>query len=153
MGNEPRVYAESILKTCQLSVESPLVCMAGVTGSDLKKRIEQLEKGGAKKDLPGGTATAVKEGTEWVGAFKRVGTPPGAKKPDVFSTDARIVITDLSGVLLDLAQRSFRVREAEYLTLDVRDPFPFPNDSFDLIVANMVFNEIPNAALRCALGE
>jgi bla regulator protein blaR1 len=44
MGNEPRVYAESILKTCQLSVESPLVCMAGVTGSNLKRRIEQILK-------------------------------------------------------------------------------------------------------------
>jgi uncharacterized protein (TIGR03435 family) len=44
MGNEPRVYAESILKTCQLSIESPLVCVAGVTGSDLKRRIEQILK-------------------------------------------------------------------------------------------------------------
>src|SRR2546426_6337561 len=46
---------------------------------------------------------------------------------------ARIVITDLSRVLLDLARRSFRVRDAEYLTLDVRDAFPFPDESFDLI--------------------
>jgi bla regulator protein BlaR1 len=44
LGSEPRVYAESILKTCQLCVESPLVCMAGVTGSDLEKRIEQILK-------------------------------------------------------------------------------------------------------------
>jgi bla regulator protein BlaR1 len=44
MGNEPRVYAESILKTCRLSVESPPVCVAGVTGSDLKRRIEQILK-------------------------------------------------------------------------------------------------------------
>src|SRR5262249_39465665 len=66
---------------------------------------------------------------------------------------ARIVITDLSRALLEMAQRSFRVREAEYLTLDVRDPFPFPEGSFDLIVANMVFNEIPTAGLRTALGE
>ena len=41
-GSEPHVYAESILKTCQYFVESPLVCVAGVTGSDLKKRIEQI---------------------------------------------------------------------------------------------------------------
>jgi bla regulator protein BlaR1 len=44
MGSEPQVYAESILMTCQLSVESPLVCVAGVTGSDLKRRIEQILK-------------------------------------------------------------------------------------------------------------
>ena len=42
LGSEPEVYAESILKTCQFFIESPLVCVAGVTGSDLKKRIEQI---------------------------------------------------------------------------------------------------------------
>jgi uncharacterized protein (TIGR03435 family) len=42
LGSEPEVYAESILKTCQFFVESPLACVAGVTGSDLKKRIEQI---------------------------------------------------------------------------------------------------------------
>jgi bla regulator protein blaR1 len=46
-GTEPEVYAESILKTCQFYVESPLVCVAGVTGSDLKKRVEQIMKSDA----------------------------------------------------------------------------------------------------------
>jgi uncharacterized protein (TIGR03435 family) len=41
-GSEPHVYAEAILRTCQFFVESPLPCVAGVTGSDLKKRIEQI---------------------------------------------------------------------------------------------------------------
>jgi len=41
-GNEPHVYAESILRTCQFSIESPLACVAGVTGSDLKRRIEHI---------------------------------------------------------------------------------------------------------------
>jgi uncharacterized protein (TIGR03435 family) len=43
-GSRPDVYAESILKTCQYFVETPLTCVAGVTGSDLKKRIEQIMK-------------------------------------------------------------------------------------------------------------
>jgi beta-lactamase regulating signal transducer with metallopeptidase domain len=42
LGSDPRKYAETILRTCQLSIESPHVWMAGVTGSDLKKRIEQI---------------------------------------------------------------------------------------------------------------
>lgn len=42
LGSEPGVYAESILKTCQFYLESPLVCVAGVTGSDLKRRIEDI---------------------------------------------------------------------------------------------------------------
>ena len=47
LGTEPDVYAESILKTCQFYVESPLVCVAGVTGSDLKKRVEQIMRNDA----------------------------------------------------------------------------------------------------------
>ena len=41
-GSEREAYAESILKTCQFFVESPLACVSGVTGSDLKKRIEEI---------------------------------------------------------------------------------------------------------------
>lgn len=42
LGNHPSVYAESILKTCRFYLESPLPCLSGVTGSDLKKRITQI---------------------------------------------------------------------------------------------------------------
>ncbi len=42
LGNEPQVYAEAILNVCKLYVESPLACVPGVTGSDLKKRIEAI---------------------------------------------------------------------------------------------------------------
>jgi len=41
-GHEPEVYAEGILKVCRLYLESPLPCVAGVTGSDLKKRVERI---------------------------------------------------------------------------------------------------------------
>jgi bla regulator protein blaR1 len=42
LGSDPHVYAEGILRTCQFYVESPLSCVSGVTGSDLKKRIEYI---------------------------------------------------------------------------------------------------------------
>jgi hypothetical protein len=42
LGGQPEVYAESILKTCQFYLESPLVCMSGISGSDLKKRIVRI---------------------------------------------------------------------------------------------------------------
>ena len=42
LGNPPQVYAESILKTCEFSVGSPLACISGVTGADLKKRIVDI---------------------------------------------------------------------------------------------------------------
>jgi uncharacterized protein (TIGR03435 family) len=42
MGSDRQVYAQGILKVCEFYLESPLVCVAGVTGSSLKKRIEQI---------------------------------------------------------------------------------------------------------------
>jgi bla regulator protein blaR1 len=41
-GGERRVYAESILKVCEFCVGSPLACVSGVTGADLKKRIVHI---------------------------------------------------------------------------------------------------------------
>jgi len=42
LGNRPQVYAESILKTCEFCVGSPLACISGVTGADLKERIVRI---------------------------------------------------------------------------------------------------------------
>jgi hypothetical protein len=44
LGNEPQIYAEGILNVCKFYKESPLVCVSGVTGSNLKKRIEDIMK-------------------------------------------------------------------------------------------------------------
>jgi bla regulator protein blaR1 len=41
-GSAPQAYAEGILKVCEFYLESPLACSAGVTGSNLKKRIEEI---------------------------------------------------------------------------------------------------------------
>ena len=41
-GSAPQAYAEAILKVCEFYLESPLSCVAGVTGSNLKKRIEEI---------------------------------------------------------------------------------------------------------------
>jgi bla regulator protein BlaR1 len=42
LGAEPREYAEGIVNVCKLYVESPLACVSGVTGSNLRKRIEGI---------------------------------------------------------------------------------------------------------------
>jgi bla regulator protein blaR1 len=44
-GSDRQVYAESILKICEFCVGSPLTCVSGVTGADLKKRIERIMSG------------------------------------------------------------------------------------------------------------
>jgi len=51
LGSEPRVYAEGILNVCKLYVEAPLVCISGITGADLKKRIHQIVSAGAVRQL------------------------------------------------------------------------------------------------------
>jgi bla regulator protein blaR1 len=42
LGCEPRIYAEAILKVCKLCIESPLVCVSGMTGGGLKRRVEAI---------------------------------------------------------------------------------------------------------------
>jgi uncharacterized protein (TIGR03435 family) len=42
LGSEPQIYAQGILNVCKMYLESPLMCVSGVTGSDLKKRIEAI---------------------------------------------------------------------------------------------------------------
>lgn len=42
LGCRPNDYAESILMICKLYLSSPLACVSGVTGSDLKRRIESI---------------------------------------------------------------------------------------------------------------
>jgi bla regulator protein blaR1 len=42
LGSSRQVYAESILKICEFCVGSPLPCVSGVTGADLKRRIVRI---------------------------------------------------------------------------------------------------------------
>lgn len=61
LGNRREVYAESILKACRFCVESPLPCVSGVAGSDLKKRIVRIMSGhlGIQLGLAGKLALAM----------------------------------------------------------------------------------------------
>ena len=42
LGNEPARYADAILKACRFCIESPLACVSGVSGSDLKRRMVRI---------------------------------------------------------------------------------------------------------------
>ena len=39
---EPRTYVDAIVRVCRRYVEAPIACVAGVSGSDLQKRIEAI---------------------------------------------------------------------------------------------------------------
>lgn len=45
-GNDPGTYAESILKVCKFCLHSPLPCVAGISGADLKERVEAIMNAG-----------------------------------------------------------------------------------------------------------
>jgi SAM-dependent methyltransferase len=66
---------------------------------------------------------------------------------------APLVITDQSSPLLELARRHFLIPGAEYLLLEARRRFPFEAKMFDMVLATMVFNEVPTPGLRQALSE
>ncbi len=42
LGSERQIYAEGILKVCEFCLASPLACMSGVAGGDLKKRMVHI---------------------------------------------------------------------------------------------------------------
>ncbi|MEM1179021.1 MAG: class I SAM-dependent methyltransferase [Acidobacteriota bacterium] len=65
----------------------------------------------------------------------------------------RLVISDVSTAMLELAQRHFRVGDAEYERVDLRKSLPFEYSAFDALVASMVLNELRNTHLDRALAE
>ena len=52
-GAAADAYAEGILNVCKRYVESPVACVAGVTGSDLKSRVSAIVAGRVGRDLSG----------------------------------------------------------------------------------------------------
>jgi uncharacterized protein (TIGR03435 family) len=42
LTSDPQEYAEGILSVCKFYLESPLLCMSGVTGSNLRRRVETI---------------------------------------------------------------------------------------------------------------
>jgi bla regulator protein BlaR1 len=51
LGSEPHDYAEGILAVYKSYLESPLYCVSGVTGSNLKTRIQAILTGRSARDL------------------------------------------------------------------------------------------------------
>ena len=52
LGSQPRVYAEAILNVCRRCVESPLVCVSGITGFHLETRVKRILTGRIPGKVP-----------------------------------------------------------------------------------------------------
>ena len=50
-GSDPQAYAEGIVSVCEFYLKSPLVCVAGVTGADLKRRVESIMRNRAADSM------------------------------------------------------------------------------------------------------
>jgi uncharacterized protein (TIGR03435 family) len=59
MGCEPADYVEGILKVCRFYTESPLPCISGVTGADVKKRLRAILAGSVAFELNAGKKIAL----------------------------------------------------------------------------------------------
>jgi bla regulator protein BlaR1 len=53
------IYAQGILNVCKYCIESPLACVSGVAGADLKLRIARIMKGSAARKLDFGRRLAL----------------------------------------------------------------------------------------------
>jgi bla regulator protein BlaR1 len=58
-GSQPSDYAEGILAVCRLSVRAPLACVGGVTGSDLRQRIESILQASLGRPMGAGRRLAL----------------------------------------------------------------------------------------------
>ncbi len=55
MGGDPREYAEGIVTVCRFYLKSRLLCVSGVTGSNLKRRVEAIMLNRAAESMNIGT--------------------------------------------------------------------------------------------------
>jgi uncharacterized protein (TIGR03435 family) len=131
-GGEVRVYAEAILNVCKLYVESPLECVSGVTGSDLKKRIEGIMTGRvavrlswAKKAALAGAGMAAVAVPFLVGAMRGQSAAANGPKFEVASIRAgcgaggNVAVSDPGRMTLCVTLRTF-IRDAYIFNRDGR---------------------------------
>ena len=80
-GTDPAGYAEGILTVCRFTLRAPLACVAGVTGADLRTRVESIVRKelGAPMTLGRRVAVALVVGgllgVPIVSGILRLGTP------------------------------------------------------------------------------
>lgn len=115
-------------------------------------------KGGAFKELVLNAVLLKKLPPIQDRAILELGVGNGYFLPMVFrhfsgQTPSEVVITDQSQRQLDMAQKHFRVSMAIYSRLDVCQRFPFEDNHFDLILASMIFNEVPTRGFQQAFME
>ena len=116
-GHSPRIYAEGILKVCRFYLKSSLACAAGVSGSNLKARIERIMTAstGSRLSLQKTVLIAA-------AAIAAVAAPLGAGLIDAMPAAARAAI--FTGSDLKSAQAAQPPPEAPPALVDKTDAAP-----------------------------
>jgi beta-lactamase regulating signal transducer with metallopeptidase domain len=95
--NRPQVYAESLVKVCEFCVESPLTCISGITGADLKRRIGRIMADSIARKLGlGARLLLLAAGLVAVGAPIMLGQMKGARVAAAVKASARAAVGALS---------------------------------------------------------
>ncbi len=156
LGRDRQVYAESLLKTCQFCLEAPVTCMAGVTGSDLKRRVSNIMSAPVGGVLGRGTRLAIglvviaAVAVPIVGGAAQVpqstpgalALPDPAKRFDAASVrqnktgergasaqTGKGVVTERNMTLRDMLVQAFRIQPDQL----IGGPEWLGNDRFDLL--------------------
>lgn len=65
---------------------------------------------------------------------------------DMIQKCSRFVLSDFSAGMLQTAQEALKdIEDIEYQVIDIQN-IPFPDDSFDIVIANMMLYHVPNLA-------
>jgi uncharacterized protein (TIGR03435 family) len=155
-GGDPEIYAMGILLTCRFYLESPMRCMAGVTGGNLKRRVELImtqavgrKLTAGRKALLAGAAMATIVTPAVIGFLNAPvsyaqpqagGTGPGYEvasiKPSTPGVTGRSINADDSGrlttentTLKDLMRAAYGVRDFQI----VGGPAWFDKDTYDIV--------------------
>jgi len=113
-GTEPRTYADCILKVCAFCLESSMPCVAGVSGSELKKRVLRITKHSSSKPLGVGPGIGfILAATLAIGLPIGFGVVRGQSIPEQKKTETR----QLPAPLVPPSNRELTLPEFEVSTV------------------------------------
>ena len=176
-GCDPADYVEGILKVCRFYAESPLPCVSGVTGADVKKRLRSILAGTIARELNGVKRLALTTiglaalavpfliGVLNAPAIRAQNSPAVASKFDVASvrptssTDGRALLQATPGRLV---LRNLAPRRLILIAYDIRDtqlagdPGWIDSDHYDIEAkadGNPSVQQMEGPMLRAILEE
>jgi len=161
---KPAVYAEGLLKACRFCAESPLICVSGITGADLRDRIIRImtehlvqKMDLCRKLLLGGVAfvslaipvalglvPTAKFQTEDAAATMNVNSPGQFEKPGTTNKDTAVDLAPLAVVSI----RQIAAADSDPMTLRFSDDGVSFRGVFVAWVVQQAFSPQPSLGVQ-----